>query len=385
MKTKYTFFFFLTLFLFTISNNTQAQETTKIPSFTADSLASGNYQDVLSSFFQLGLKNLTGPNKEFKFSSNIFAFALKINPNLAVDTNYLKYTYLRRLNVNFDGKLDSTNKFNSFAIELKYAIINKRDITVSEQFMADALNNGREIHNLFQLFSTMKNGITDPDLKSKFTEQSTKFFKDTTLTFDQLDKKVQDALISIAKENNLNDFLNLVKTQPHFNAKKFLSDDFKTVKDSFQNKPLWTIGLNYTVDQKINIQTEYLKGILDKDSPTSLELDAKADLEILDTTINFNNVNRKVFNTSLGLNWVIAKNSAQQSIVEFKVAASYKYVWSGLIENENNNVLTADGTFRVRVTKSLWVPIDIKYDPKSGEVFGFLNVVTNFDSFKNVF
>jgi hypothetical protein len=46
---------------------------------------------------------------------------------------------------------------------------------------------------------------------------------------------------------------------------------------------------------------------------------------------------------------------------------------------ETKSRFTADGVLRFRVTDDLWIPIDIKYDPKVGKVFGFLNITSNFD------
>ncbi|MDQ3683666.1 MAG: hypothetical protein M3352_11455 [Bacteroidota bacterium] len=45
---------------------------------------------------------------------------------------------------------------------------------------------------------------------------------------------------------------------------------------------------------------------------------------------------------------------------------------------ERRDSLTLNMTIRVRVISDIWVPLEIKYDPKSGNVFGFLNVRANF-------
>jgi len=66
-----------------------AQNKSATPVLTADSLASGNYKNILTSFFQAATNDLTGPSKGFEFKSNIFAIMLKNNPNLIIDTNYL--------------------------------------------------------------------------------------------------------------------------------------------------------------------------------------------------------------------------------------------------------------------------------------------------------
>ena len=91
-----------------------AQTPVKVAALTADSLASGNYKDVLTSFFQLAFDKLTGKNKELKFSSNPYAIMLRANPELAIDSAYIRHKVLRNLNFNFSLKLDTSYKFNAF-------------------------------------------------------------------------------------------------------------------------------------------------------------------------------------------------------------------------------------------------------------------------------
>jgi hypothetical protein len=73
--------FLSTLFLFVCSCTTMtstAQKSKVAAVLTADSLASGNYKDVLTSFFQLSFDKLTGKDKELKFSSNPYAVMMKL-------------------------------------------------------------------------------------------------------------------------------------------------------------------------------------------------------------------------------------------------------------------------------------------------------------------
>src|SRR6202008_343289 len=111
------------------------------PALTADSLASGNYKDVLKSFFQLSFEKFTGPDKELKFTSTPFAVMAKLDSTLLVDEKYLKYRTLRNINFSFAAKIDSVFKFNGYSSEIKYAIINKRDETVSKAFTEMVLRN----------------------------------------------------------------------------------------------------------------------------------------------------------------------------------------------------------------------------------------------------
>ena len=90
------------------------------PALTADSLATGNYKDVLTSFFQLAFNRFIGDDKEIRFASNPFAVMAKADTSLLMDAKYYKYRHLRDLNFSFAAKLDSSYKFNGFSSGIKY-------------------------------------------------------------------------------------------------------------------------------------------------------------------------------------------------------------------------------------------------------------------------
>ena len=68
--------------------------------------------------------------------------------------------------------------------------------------------------------------------------------------------------------------------------------------------------------------------------------------------------------------------------MELKVAASENIILSSPYADENKSQFTLDGTFRFRISENLWIPISFKYDPEHGNVFGFLNVTSNFNWLK---
>ena len=134
---KYIFLFYIGII--TTKYCTAQTDTKKAAAptlITADSLASGNYKNVLSSFFQLAVNNLTGTNKELHFVANPFAIMLRGDSTLAVNTNYLNKInrFWRRLNFDLDAKLDSAYHFNGFSIGIKFDLLNKRDISMSRAF-----------------------------------------------------------------------------------------------------------------------------------------------------------------------------------------------------------------------------------------------------------
>src|SRR5688572_26188100 len=120
-----------------------AQRKVANPALTADSLATGNYKDVLNSFFQLAFERMTSPTKELKFTGTPFAVMAKLDTTLLVDTLYTKYRTLRNINYTFSLRLDTSFRFDGFASGIKYAIINKRDETVSRAFLNTVRNNAR--------------------------------------------------------------------------------------------------------------------------------------------------------------------------------------------------------------------------------------------------
>ncbi|WP_462254451.1 hypothetical protein [Ferruginibacter sp.] len=374
------------LSLLLIFNFCIAQKTKTFSPLTADSLTTGNYKDVLNSFFQLAVNNLIGPDKELKFTSNPFAVMAKMNPELMVDTNYYKYRHLRSLNFSFAGKLDTSYRFNGFISSVNYAIINKRDITISQSFLTSAYNANDEFNRLNDAFNQFIATIADAEERRKVRKIHAAIFMDSsTVTFNKLDKPTQDLIIALANKINASKFLNLIKIDPAINIRKASQQSFDSLKKLFQNKLLWTVGINDTTykDQflfsNISISSQLLKGVLNPLRNNNIELDIKTNFNFIDDTVKAGrDLKRSVFSFEPGFNWVLKSKYNQQSLVEFKFSGSYNHVFSGIYKNEKNDRLTFNGTVRVRVFNDIWIPLEIKYDPDRGNVFGFINIKANF-------
>lgn len=50
----------------------------------------------------------------------------------------------------------------------------------------------------------------------------------------------------------------------------------------------------------------------------------------------------------------------------------------GYYPSEKASTLMADFTFTVRLAKSIFLPFELKYNPKNGNLFGFLSVKWDF-------
>jgi hypothetical protein len=369
-----------------------------IPVFTADSLKSGAAKDILTNFFQLAFNNLIGDNKEFNFNSNPYAVLLKNNPKLAIDTNYKKYRALRRLNFGFGIKLDSAYHFNGFSSGIKYSIVDKRDATTSSMLFYKLRTNNfnKERDNLLDSLDSYidilfpkSSDRNSPDFEKakKFNDEINDFFqKDVPLSsFSDEFQKAVNVIISkdISKFQQMD---STFKTSPGRSIKNVSDTIFEGLKNSIKKDLLWTIAVSDTTynDQfflsNIVINSELSKGIFEtKPGANNIELNIKTACNFLqDTLQSGRNLKRLIFSFEPGINWVIRDKNNDKSFFELKFSGSYYHNFSGLYADEERDKITLNGTARVRIYEDIWIPLEIKYDPKNGNVFGFLNIKANF-------
>ena len=348
-----------------------------------DSLASGNYKSVLTSYFNIVLDKLSGPDKEVKFNANLFALMLKQNPSLNIDTNYSKYTFARNTNFGVTAKLDTNRKFAGFTGNLKYAIINKRDYSVAKEFIPlvqDKLNNYFKLHN--QIESELSK--IDLELRGKFRREINGFIRDS-IRFSDLDITAQEIVIRSAKNLKLNDIVKLLQRDPANSLAKMARSDFEDIVKLYQNKPLWTADFAITsYNDKFQVSnlrfsTEFLKGVINPNASSNLEMSVKANMDIGDDSTKFGrDLRRSIFSFEAGFNWVMKNWNQNQTFLECKFTAAQNSIAKGAYPGEDKNTFTLNGTLRLRVSNDIWIPIEFKYEPKTGNVFGFLNIATNF-------
>lgn len=366
-----------------------------IPIFTADSLKSGNYKDILTSFFQLGFNNLTGQNKELNFISNPYAVMLKNDPSLAVDGSYAKYKALRKLNFGFGLKLDTSYKFNGFSSGIKYSLIDKRDATTSKllylRLLSDSIGIERDVlHDALDDYAEKAFPDADvegsPDLgKARLFSKRINALFNADSSFKSLDTSFRRIMDSIIIERKLVKIGSVVKTTPGTSFKAINVKIFDSLKNTIKNALLWTVGVSDTTYKNqflfsnVVLFSELTKGILPPKPGSNLELHLKSACNFLqDTFSTAKNLKRVIFTFEPAINWVIRNKANDKSIFEFKVGGSYAHNFNRLYKNEKRDDITMNGTIRIRVYQDIWIPLDFKYDPKSGRVFGLFNVKANF-------
>lgn len=351
---------------------------------TADSIATGNFKDVFTSFYQLALSNLTGSNKELNFTSNPYAIMLKSNPKLSNYNDYYRYRMLRKLNFSVNAKLDSNSHFNGFATGLNFAIINNRDYTTNELFLVQA-NQNKFYGRLLDVLAIERNKLPNGSAFNTLVgNQMQKLSTDSTFTFNQLDSTVKSWMFSI-KDSVIDTLKSLVKRDNKIILFKEKNKQYDSVVNIYAKRLLWKVGVSDTsyssgkLFKAVQLNTELLKGITKPSGAVQLELNLKATVNYIDDSMQTGKkLDRQVFNFEPGINLVFKGKNNQKSYLEFKVSGSYTNVWKGLRVAEDKITNTLVGTLRIRVIDDLWIPLEIKYDPANGNVFGFLSAKFNF-------
>lgn len=348
---------------------------------TAENLISGNTKDILTSFFQLAANDLTGNNKEFKFSSSIFALMLKSNPSLNMDKRYFtKSSFARRTEINWAIKLDSNYKFNGASFGAKWAFVNKRDLAVSKAFISEAgtvLAKDFNIHKrIIQLISATEDTTT-----RQLTAELREIIKDTTgKAYSKMSPELKIIYMQAVSEFNKN---NGIPAESFYAAARA---SFDNLKKGYANKPIIVGGFDLKTfkDQflfsDISLYIDGSGGIF-QTSSNEFDIDLVGKLVYTiqdDSTKPVRDLTRNLLHGEAGFNLVF-RNKVAQSVFEIKLTAGYDNVFSGRYAGEDEKLFTLNGTARIHITKDISIPMTIKYDPDHSNVLGLLSVTTNFD------
>ncbi|HEV7779614.1 MAG TPA: hypothetical protein VGO58_00030 [Chitinophagaceae bacterium] len=351
---------------------------------TENDLKTGNWQDVLASFFQLGLSDIAGKNRSLEFKANLFALKAKADSTLLVDTNYLKQNFARNFQFEFALKLDSQYRFNGLKAGFKIAIVNRRDTTV-----LNLLNTAAD--SLFKVSMTRLQFVLagfEESLRKNDDENNFKTEKDSLLylkTEALVKAQVEaDRFNSKVLPKEFLQFANIDSIERNFTRFDSL---YTAALSKTRKSPLLTFALNGTFLDQPGFFSEgkaelvYLLGVTKKGR--NLELDLRANIALVDTVINTIK-DRIEFNATGGCNWAIitASNNVNKSLVEFKPHFEYTSILRGVYPGEKKEKFLANAELRIRVMDNLWIPLTLKYDLKDNNFLGFLKVALNMNAFK---
>lgn len=403
MKRLFNKTLLLSAFVF-VATNTEAQDkppAKETPLLTEASLVSGNNKDILTNFFQLALDNLLGNNKELNFNTNPYAVMVKNNSRLKTDHYYSKYKSLRKLNFGVGLRLDTSFRFNGFSSGVKYALINDRDHTTSK-FFADNLRfsgfaEEQTILNIElvkmdkERFDRSAHTAADTAAHLKFLDNIRTLFNKKK-PFNTLPADFRTDVMAMVNKQELDEIAAFIIAHPDSSLRSFDEATFNQLKEQIKTATLWTVGISDTTYRNqfafsnVVIHSEFSKGLFKpKSGANNVELNISAAGNLLRDTLRAgNNLKRFVFDIEAGLNWVIRDKQNDRSMFEFKASGSYYHNFTSLYAGEDRAGMTLNGTLRVRIYEDIWVPVEFKYDPGNGNVFGFLNVKANFTGLKKM-
>jgi hypothetical protein len=338
----------------------------------------------------LAFEHLTGPDKVLNFNSNPFAIMLKSNPGLAVDSSYYRYRALRKTNFSFGLKLDESYKFNGFTTGVKYALINQRDSSASNVLFQSLVkdNLGKEADSLkIALTRYARANIPDIPARIRFVDSVNSFYNNS-IPFNKLDTLVQRIIKEIinAGKQTYPVLTKILTAKPGFVMIKEQQKVYDSLKKIIKNNFLWTIGFSDTVKKdnsllsNILFSTRLSKGMGSNKPGSNWEYNLLSDLHLTDDSLAAgHDLKRSFFNVETGLNWVIRNKANDQSYMELFFSGSYFHNFGTLYAKEKRENLSLNATLRIRIMNDIWIPLEIKYDPRSGNVLGFLNVRFNFN------
>jgi hypothetical protein len=291
----------------------------------------------------------------------------------------------------FALKLDTSLKFNGFSSGIKYAIINKRDETVSKAFRNTVINNAA-VNQLFGLNNVMIAKITTMADAASAMQEYTDFRKGLK-NFGALSKPLQDTMLAYAASSDTTKALfETLTNNKNFNLKKTSDSLYQDMKTNFNRNTLWTVGVtdttykNQFVFSNVVFHSEFLKGVNKyNNTKNDLELNIRSQLQLVDDTLKIGrDLKRAIFNFEPGINLVINTKTTKKSYLELKFSGGYYHNFGTLYTNEDRDQVFVNGTVRVRIMNDIWIPFEVKYDPKNGNLFGFINVRANFRALGNV-
>jgi len=335
----------------------------------ANAVKTGNWQDLLTNYFQVAAKNLAGKNKSLEFKGTIFGIKAKLDPLVNVDTNYSRHAFDRNFQFNGSLKLDTSYRFKKAGVGFTWAIINKRDSTTV----------------------SLIGGVEDMyfrDFAFELADALNAYRKEATVEEFNAAQQLASQMLATGK-------FTVSSFAPAFRQKlsQRVASNFNKVRSAFDSllqatkkKPLLTLRLEslFEAGEGIfnggEVELAYLQGLTRKGKP--LELDLRTRFNVNDTMV-LGRRYRNQFSVSGGMNCaLITAGSSDKPVLEFKPYLEYNHVGRGLLPGEESNAFYANAELRVRVTKSLWIPVTLRYDIEQANFLGFLNVALNMNAFK---
>lgn len=332
--------------------------------------------DVLAELLQVGIDKglLTGDKSNVNFKSTAYGLMTLFNKDYEKEENYSQLRFQRNLEVGTGLQFGEGSKINGFNLSLKYAIINNRDLSVRDVTQlapqVQAIQQAMAAH----IAPKLQAFLNDPARTAAEIQKATSFLTSIPNITD-FPKFYQDAQLAFPGAN-IGDPAFFINLQTRLNA---LNAAVEAQSKAIQKRGLLTFSSEAKNSDKIwdfaKFKLEYIKGlgfVKDDQNPWDFYLSATVDMN-RDTVVKGNTLSRTTGAIKGGINHVLIKKN-NQSLVEVLGGFEHNSVFSNKYAGEKDNQFNALFTMSFRLAPNLYLPLELKYDPEAGNLFGFVRV-----------
>jgi len=313
----------------------------------------------------------------------------KVGTDLTVKLNNI----IQRLYNNGKLVLDIQDTIKKFIPDLFNGNSSDQEIAneLQIQLNKDITNNPKNRHTLTVPMLAEIDSVSDFEGKEAIANSLNDYFGSygkKQLEFPSfISKQRADSIVT-----NLNSKVKANKTlhdtlgvSTMFDANKKILANYEDLVQYISKQPLLTFGYLYTYGTGTVLSSHvggitYLQGIGNFRSTKSGQLTGSLTdtLSSSDLAGKQKNFDRNIITLQAGYNQVLAVRQ-KVSVIEIKAALEEDYATSSYISTTEKSTFYIDAYLRARLPKTPWLKFDFKYDPKNGNVLGFLNFTYNLD------
>lgn len=328
----------------------------------------------------------------YSFNASLFGIMALVSPKVKIDTLILNRVNrrFRKIELMFKLAANEENKISSFSPGLKIGLINKRDYTdgTLQGLMKDTETAMRVASRTFvnaekrYIRLNKKDSLVFKKLIKKFQDDKPPILKDFDEEFQKL---FLEEWLKLKPEL---DYLKLDFSDINAaNFNEYLDKVWANDKERISRRALLTFEAlpefaNSTLNS-LNLELKFLKGLnvnkIKKDA-TNLELFATYNSSNDTINVEDNFDERVTWDVGATLGRVLKSDSKGNSFLEIASGIEFEKIVEGIRVDEDTNNFKFNFKLTSRLTKDVYLPIEIKYDPSNSNVFGFLSLTWNFSN-----
>lgn len=344
---------------------------------------------LLAEVLQASITNglLSASENDISLRSTLYGLKKLYKKDIATDINYARETFSRNFEIGLGIPITEGAKINGINTAITYALINKRDISLQdEEYLGTNLARKKaavnvKVQNLVNELAPIADQVTKAVRSGRLSRTDSLTLMQALANFGSQQDKDFETLLQTLQQFEIPAPEGL--KEMYLQQRTELMQMVDTLERAISKRALWTLATatSYQANRwdSIQVKTEYLKGLgwqQNANKPWDLYFGAFVNWN--QDTVRKQALQRSLFSAKLGLNKVLALKRDGSSFIEILGAAEYSNLLRGRYQSEDQSRLMAAFTLTIRVSNSLFLPFDIRYDPSGGNVLGFLNVKWDF-------